>query len=42
MASRSITMMMPDAKTLWIEALRGEGTRPTGWVFTQNKVVAVR
>lgn len=37
-----IIIMMPDAETLWIDALRGAATEPASWVFTENKTVFVR
>ena len=37
-----IIVMMHDAETLWIEALKGAGTGPTSWAFSQNKTVFVR
>ncbi len=35
-------IQMPDADTLWIEALDGEHTDPAAWVFTDDKVVFKR
>ncbi len=37
-----IVVMMPDAETLWIEALVGATTEPTSWAFTENKTVFER
>ena len=37
-----IIMQMPDAETLWLEALTGATTDPTSWSFTGNKTVFVR
>jgi hypothetical protein len=32
-----IIVQMPDADTLWIEALRGASVNPTSWAFTDDK-----
>jgi len=37
-----ITVHMPDAETLWIEALIEATADPESWVFTDNKTVFVR
>jgi hypothetical protein len=37
-----IIIQMPDAETLWLEALAGATTYPTSWSFTGNKTVFVR
>jgi hypothetical protein len=33
---------MPDADTLWIEALRGATVNPSSWTFTDDKTAFER
>ncbi len=37
-----VIVLMPDAETLWIEALTGAKTDPSSWAFTENKTIFVR
>jgi len=37
-----IIMQMPNAETLWVEALVGASIEPTSWSFTGNKTIFVR
>ncbi|MCD6359048.1 MAG: hypothetical protein J7L90_03755, partial [Dehalococcoidia bacterium] len=40
--SGAIIVKMPDAETLWIEAIEGGGTSPSTWSFTSNKAIFKR
>ncbi|MFC1988589.1 hypothetical protein ACFLVJ_01990 [Chloroflexota bacterium] len=37
-----IIMQMPDAETIWIEALAGSTANPASWSFSENKTIFVR
>jgi hypothetical protein len=39
---RTVFITLPDADTLWIEAIDGEHPDPADWIFTDDKVVFVR
>jgi len=34
-----VILQMPDAETLWIEAIKDESNDPASWIFTENKTV---
>lgn len=37
-----IIVQMPDATTLWIEAIMGDVIEPISWIFTENKTIFER
>ena len=37
-----VIVRMPDAETLWIEALSGATTNLSSWAFTENKTIFKR